>query len=203
MNIDQAIRRLRQFKESIETPAAFWAAHRERYLEVAKTIVAASLRGGRPPEADPEAWQQGIEDVLALMSSDLFGDGTGMRLLYTPALAGGGDDLGAKLAEENFAPYDDILRWVEAGQRGDPGGKRLSAEEQGMDAEEIAARITEVLQWSQQPELLGHLAEFIAGETGAAFSQEELEAAFTDARNQIEPILRHDFEDYARARWND
>ena len=112
------------------TPREFFAARQPDYLATAASIARRVLMAAMPPEANPADWKRKTEVVVARITADLMLSG-GIHL----AISNPPDPDGALSAEKSERPtsqkitHAQVVEWIKAGERGDPGGKRITAED--------------------------------------------------------------------------
>ena len=108
-----------QKHERITDTMAFWTSHQEDYLAQARKIALVTARTLRPLEGDPQRWEERVmmivRGITASVTPELF-------TLHLPSLG--------KKQQGMVVVTRALLReWVEAGQRGEQGAKRITPDD--------------------------------------------------------------------------
>lgn len=124
-DLDDVIRFFEGALDQLSNPQAFFRAHEERYLTIARNVGVQTIVALRPVDQQPDVWRESAIEFAELIFSKLLTPG--LEIIFAghtefsraiAATAGNG---------KNFTPitYRDVLEWVQAGSEN--GGKDLTA----------------------------------------------------------------------------
>lgn len=194
-----------ELESKLESPAEFYASHRAEYVRQAVQIAREVLSAMRPPETSQEDWQRKSQRVVSRITVDLLADGTGIFFNFGEA-----DDVadGSVLPKDarpdrQMMTYDDIVKWVEAGIRGEPGGKRITKIDQEMldtkGVKGVASIVTRAY-YSFKPDpayarLRAAIQRYMLG-VRADESDPLLDAVSAAWEAHFEVVIRRDLDDY-------
>jgi hypothetical protein len=124
--LDALIKEVAAIEKGLANPTRFYAARQDAYHSTAFSIARRTILALRPPAADPEEWARRAETVASRILSELMlGGGLAISIAdsandATPAEPGG---------NPSNPTLDDLIQWIRAGLRGEPGGKRITPED--------------------------------------------------------------------------
>ena len=142
VDLDEAIERLRDTRDALADPTPFYSANKPAWLELAKTTVVQLLGPNVPDGTEPQRWAETVAEIAEAVSGALFEthELTGLTIF---AVIGGALPQGE--GYRAVVDYETIVRWVEAGRRGDPLGKHLREIDDGLTDRAIAWRVFHAL----------------------------------------------------------
>lgn len=208
---DSMLSRVRKLESDLHQPASFYASMRGEYHQQAIRIAAAVLTQLRPPTAKPEEWKRKTDRVVARVGATLLFGGNG--IIFRIAEPGGSSDGG--LAPNDQRPdsqvmsFDDIKDWIRAGQKGEPGAKRITAaDEKAMAAAgggeagiNAVASIVMKAYYSSQPKsnytrLRAAIQRYMLGNRNTE-SSPLLDAVAKAWREHFAVVIRRDLKEHA------
>lgn len=121
------IARMEKREERWREPVEFFARHSYRYHQVARQIAEATMRALRPPGAVVERWEQRVREVV----EGVVIRQNGAELVLTLGRRRDGmlPENSSRSAVE-MVSFRDIEEWIEAGRRGESGGKDLTRQDE-------------------------------------------------------------------------
>jgi hypothetical protein len=130
-SFDDFLSRIEEFEAKLASPRDFFEPRLEHYLALAKRIAIETLRGMRPPETEAFTWKKRVEDIADRVTAVLMAGGDGI-LLSLNEQAGGEGELPVKEDRSRLqaVTFQDVEDWIVAGQQGEPGGKRITSEDE-------------------------------------------------------------------------
>lgn len=204
--VSETIAALGRFAQKIAVPAEFYEQRRERYLFVARQFVESGIIARRPQNADPAEWAEAAKAIRNGM--DAVAAFTYIRITARQVgIARKGEEGQAafSLQGKDDLTREDLIAWIEAGQRGEPGGKNLTDEEAQMDPEEVAARVEHRLAHTRKDPsgLVDAVARFLDAQGGGKVVVDPgiILGAMGDARAGLGPLFKYEFEAYVRQAW--
>lgn len=126
---DSVLGRVRKLESALHQPASFYASKRGEYHQQASRIAEAILIQLRPATTKPEEWKRKTDRVVARVTATLLfgGDGIIFRIAEPGGTTDGGLAPNEQRPESQVMSFEDIKDWIRAGQRGEPGAKRITA----------------------------------------------------------------------------
>lgn len=125
-DFDKVLRDLAVLERKLANPTPFYAQAQESYHVTAAAIAKRVIISMRPESESEKDWNHRAEIVANRLSSELLLGGGLAIFLDDPANQENKTQRTANAAAPN---RDDIMEWVKAGIRGEPGGKRITAED--------------------------------------------------------------------------
>lgn len=106
-------------EEKLRSPEEFFSQRAEDYHALAMRTARATLDSLRPSDVDHESWERRCEEIVhaigwALVSPSIFR----LQIKTEPG------------NKTQIISLDDVMRWIEAGHAGEPGGKRITPEDE-------------------------------------------------------------------------
>lgn len=136
-SFSQTLADLERLESTWRTPREFFAARQPDYLATAASLARRVLMAAMPPDANAIEWRRKTDTVVARVTADLMLSGGILLGVSNPP-----DPEGNLEGDKTLRPLNqqvthaDVVEWIKAGERGDPGGKRITAQ----DREKIAAK---------------------------------------------------------------
>lgn len=200
-------RRVGEAEKQLRTPARFFAERSDEYLELAINVARATLAGIRPTDVDPESWQRRTEEILTAIGWSIVSPTTFRLHIKDPAAETA--ILPPKDQRNGFqaVTFDDVMRWIEDGVAGLPGGKRITPEDEASLADQAGRRkranIIMRAYYSLTPNaayerLRGQLQNFLRG-THATSPDEVMAAIATAWENAFRLRAREDLLNWMHA----
>jgi hypothetical protein len=125
MNIPEAIKRLKEFRDTVCNPVDFYAERTPHWRHAAQQLTSATIRALMPANAQPSLWAAKAERIARLVSAQLEPMIPGSRLF----IAKEADRPNPSVTDISIA---EIQRWVDGGIRGEEGGKNILLMEAGL-----------------------------------------------------------------------
>lgn len=165
----------------------------------------------RPPTTKPEEWKRKTDRVVARVGATLLFGGNG--IIFRIAEPGGNADGGLAPKEQRpdsqVMTFDDIKDWIRAGQKGEPGAKRITAEDEKFMADagggeagiNAVASIVMKAYYSSTPKpnytrLRAAIQRYMLGNR-ATQSSPLLDAVAKAWREHFAVVIRRDLKDHA------
>lgn len=143
----QAIVRLRALEQRIGNPHAFYAGHAARWHELTVRLTRETVNLMRPPGESAEVWAHRSDTLaskvqyrLHVSGGELNLAGTAAGVTFTLADPDSASGDPAQHADQGVS-IADLTRFVQAGQAGQPLGKRLDDRDDGQTPAQIAWRM--------------------------------------------------------------
>jgi hypothetical protein len=164
--------RLEKLEKKVSNPLAFYEAHKEEWLSLAREFSDEYLMNARPAGIEPDQWEGTIRDALSRISATLISAPalTGLTIclsdLATEEGAPGENPFNLMLQNDNLT-VEQIRRWVAAGRTktspDDPGKNIDPIEDAGLSDTQIAYKVMKAIggmheNWER---LVGHIKEFL------------------------------------------
>lgn len=129
---ESMVSRVRKLESALHQPASFYASKRGEYHQQATRLAEVILTQLRPPTTRPEEWKRKTDRVVARVTTVLLfgGDGIIFRIAEPGGPADGGLAPNEQRPDSQVMSFEDIKDWIRAGQRGEPGGKRITADDE-------------------------------------------------------------------------
>ena len=203
-DFDKLLEDVEKLDVELSDPRPFFEEVRGEYLIAAKRVAVAVMTAQRPPDVKVEDWQRRVDRVADRVTAQLLAFG-GLVLRVRDA----GEPSGALLPPvEQRSSYQaitfaDVKEWIRAGQRGEAGGKRITAadeakiRERGVDA--VAADVMKAY-FSREPKanygrLRAAIQRYLIG--GQGESDPSMEAIAAAWKEHFTPVLHRDLSDWA------
>lgn len=140
--MDKVLAGVRDIERRLTAPAEFYAAHAEKYQSAARQTALEILTALRPPEITEADWSVKVRSTVDRITADplLFGDVMLISLSDPASGRDGTHPSHVPAGNQSSISLDDIRKWIEAGLRGEDGGKRITEAdrdligEKGIDA---------------------------------------------------------------------
>jgi hypothetical protein len=139
---DKLLTDVRRLEENLARPTMY-AERRAEYHAHAVQVARETLTIIRPPDVSPEEWKRRVDLVVARVMAEVLVTRNGILFsVSSPELAAADGSLAPNDSRpaSQVMSFEDIKEWIRAGQKGEPGGKIITAEdaqrirEQGIDA---------------------------------------------------------------------
>jgi hypothetical protein len=208
---EEMVGRVRRLESALHQPASFYASMRGEYHRQATQIAEAILTQLRPPKTKPEDWKRKTDRVVARVTTVLLfgGDGIIFRIAEPGGTADGGLAPNDQRPDSQVMSFDDIKDWIRAGQRGEPGGKRITADDEAYMAKAgggeaginaVAAIVMKAyystLPRSNYTRLRAAIQRYMLGNRDSQ-SSPLLDAIATAWREHFAVVIRRDLKDHA------
>lgn len=191
------IDRLKRIRDDLRTPFAFYTAHEEAYVALARSAAeTVLLLGERPPDMEPEQWAAHAREIAALVGSKLVnGEEVGLIIFLDGRMFE--QVQFENIAQGTFAK-DTVLNWVRAGRAEDPLGKQFDERDLRDSDQTIAARVWWAMYTGRSRNSAEHIRQFLAGQSRAA-ALKHLPAILAYWQQTIAPVARKDWRQFVRS----